>query len=253
MNLWYNFTTKQEACLMNKIQQFLLRHNIPETDIIYILREDKKTAIHTLDGRVTTTYTPLKTVLAGMNADAFLNINKGIALAVSQIQQVENGIYTMRDGRIFKGRARTPMQHRHNQQIITSDSPASSIPLEARTMLQRFSILDKMPVAFCIIELVFDQRGRGIDFIFRYCNQEMAVLENTPIDQLLNRSFYEVFENGDKKWLVTYADVALNGTSRIIHSYSPEIDSQLTIYCFQPMEGYCACALINTALHPQDL
>ena len=28
---------------------------------------------------------------------------------------------------------------------------------------------------------------------------------------MLNRSFYEVFENGDKKWLVTYADVALNG------------------------------------------
>ena len=61
---------------------------------------------------------------------------------------------------------------------------------------------------------------------------------------MLNRSFYEVFENGDKKWLVTYADVALNGNKHILHDYSPEIDKTLTIYCFQPAPGYCACVLI---------
>ena len=52
------------------------------------------------------------------------------------------------------------------------------------------------------------------------------------------------FENGDKKWLVTYADVALNGTKVILHDYSPEIGKELTIYCFQPHPGYCACILI---------
>lgn len=31
----------------------------------------------------------------------------------------------------------------------------------------------------------------------------------------------------DKKWLVTYADVALNGTKHVIHDYSPEIGQQL--------------------------
>lgn len=56
----------------------------------------------------------------------------------------------------------------------------------------------------------------------------------------------QVFENGDKKWLVTYADVALNGTKRIIHDYSPEINKNLTIHCFQPSPGYCACVLIPT-------
>ncbi len=48
------------------------------------------------------------------------------------------------------------------------------------------------------------------------------------------------------KWLVTYADVALNGTKRIIHDYSPEINKNLTIHCFQPSPGYCACVLIPT-------
>lgn len=96
----------------------------------------------------------------------------------------------------------------------------------------------------CIIELVFDAEGHGVDFVFRYCNDEMSVVEGVPVSEMLNRSFYEVFENGDKKWLVTYADVALNGNKHILQDYSPEIDKTLTIYCFQPASGYCACVLI---------
>ena len=65
-----------------------------------------------------------------------------------------------------------------------------------------------------------------------------------PISEMINRSFYEVFENGDKKWLVTYADVALNGNKHTLTDYSPEIDKHLTIYCYQPIPGYCACILI---------
>ena len=54
---------------------------------------------------------------------------------------------------------------------------------------------------------------------------------------------YEVLQNGDRKWLVAYADVALNGVQRVLHDYSPEIGKHLTIYCYQPEPGYCACIL----------
>ena len=72
----------------------------------------------------------------------------------------------------------------------------------------------------------------------------MAVVEGVPVEDMIDRSFYEVFENGDRKWLVTYADVALNGTKHMLHDYSPEIDQTLTIHCYQPCPGYCACVLI---------
>ena len=52
-----------------------------------------------------------------------------------------------------------------------------------------------------------------------------------------------LFPNGDKKWLVSYADVALNGTRHTLHDYSPEVDKYLTIHCYQPEPGYCACVL----------
>ena len=112
--------------------------------------------------------------------------------------------------------------------------------------LEKCILLDDMPLAYCIIELVFNEEGHGVDFIFRYCNAEMAVMEGVPVEQMLNRSFYEVFHNGVKKWLVAYADVALNGTKRILRDYSPEVDKNLTIYCYQPEPGFCACILQTT-------
>ena len=44
------------------------------------------------------------------------------------------------------------------------------------------SVLDDMPVAYCVIELVFDEAGHGIDFIFRYCNKQMEVIEGVPAE-----------------------------------------------------------------------
>ena len=72
----------------------------------------------------------------------------------------------------------------------------------------------------------------------------MDVVENTPLNEMVNHSFYAVFKNGDRKWLITYADIALNGGQRTLHDYSPEIDKTLTIYCYQPQPGYCACVLV---------
>ena len=82
--------------------------------------------------------------------------------------------------------------------------------------MEKCTLWDKIPLAFCVIELVFDEKGHGVDFVFRYCNEMMADVEGIPISEMINRSFYEVFENGDKKWLVTYADVALNGNKHTL-------------------------------------
>ena len=119
----------------------------------------------------------------------------------------------------------------------------SALPMKPLTLLEKCSILDDMPVAYCIIELVFDEAGHGIDFIFRYCNKQMEVIEGVPVEDMVDHSFYEVFKNGDKKWLIAYADVALNGVQRTLHDYSPEVSKTLTIHCYQPEPGYCACVL----------
>ena len=229
------------------VLHFFERKNIDISNILYLTRQNPLTKITFFDGKEILTAIPVKEIAIYLPEEEFVNITKGILLRKSQIVNIsDDGLYTMTDGSVFQGRKRNISQHKQLRQALglskeQDEKAEKRIPLE---LLEKCSILNDMPLAFCVIELVFDANGRGVDFVFRYCNEEMAVVEGIPVSEMLNNSFYEVFENGDKKWLVTYADVALNGTKVILHDYSPEIGKDLTIYCFQPHPGYCACILI---------
>ena len=229
------------------VLHFFERKNIDISNILYLTRQNPDTKITFFDGKEILTAIPVKEIAIYLPDEEFVNITKGILLRKSQIVNIsDDGLYTMTDGSVFQGRKRNISQHKQLRQALglskeQNEKTEKMIPLE---LLEKCSILNDMPLAFCVIELVFDANGRGVDFVFRYCNEEMAVVEGIPVSEMLNHSFYEVFENGDKKWLVTYADVALNGTKVILHDYSPEIGKDLTIYCFQPHPGYCACILI---------
>ena len=229
------------------VLHFFERKNIDISNILYLTRQNPLTKITFFDGKEILTAIPVKEIAIYLPDEEFVNITKGILLRKSQIVNIsDDGLYTMTDGSVFQGRKRNISQHKQLRQALglskeQDKKTEKMIPLE---LLEKCSILNDMPLAFCVIELVFDANGRGVDFVFRYCNEEMAVVEGIPVSEMLNNSFYKVFENGDKKWLVTYADVALNGTKVILHDYSPEIGKDLTIYCFQPHPGYCACILI---------
>lgn len=229
------------------VLHFFERKNIDIANILYLTRQNPHTKITFFDGKEILTAIPVKEIAIYLPDEEFVNITKGVLLRKSQIVNISgDGLYTMTDGSVFQGRKRNISQHKQLRQALglskEQDAKAEKmIPLE---LLEKCSILNDMPLAFCVIELVFDANGRGVDFVFRYCNEEMAVVEGIPVSEMLNNSFYEVFKNGDKKWLVIYADVALNGTKVILHDYSPEIGKDLSIYCFQPHPGYCACILI---------
>ena len=229
------------------VLHFFERKNIDISNILYLTRQNPLTKITFFDGKEILTAIPVKEIAIYLPDEEFVNITKGILLRKSQIVNIsDDGLYAMTDGSVFQGRKRNISQHKQLRQALglskeQNEKTEKMIPLE---LLEKCSILNDMPLAFCVIELVFDANGRGVDFVFRYCNEEMAVVEGIPVSEMLNNSFYKVFENGDKKWLVTYADVALNGTKVILHDYSPEIGKELTIYCCQPHPGYCACILI---------
>ena len=225
---------------MTDLNTYFQKHDLCAENILYIYRKDRKTVIQRTDGEEFALFIPVHSILSALPESEFLSISKGIVVCRSHIVDIsKDGVYTMSDGRTFQGRKRGLSSHRR---LRTEIGLAGTKP-HPLSMLEKCSLLDDMPLSYCVIELVFNAEGHGVDFIFRYCNAEMAVMEGVPVEEMLNRSFYEVFRNGDKKWLVAYADVALNGRKRILHDYSPEIDKYLTIHCYQPEPGYCACVL----------
>ncbi len=61
------------------------------------------------------------------------------------------------------------------------------------------SLLEYAAAAFCVIELVFNEDGRGVGFHFSLLQCGNGESGGVPVEEMLNRSFYEVFRNGDKK------------------------------------------------------
>ena len=226
---------------------YLKKHGIKPEHILAVYCKDRKAVLCFDDGEALTTSLRFNEIYAFLQADKYEIVSRGVALRRDGIAAISNdGIYTMIDGNTFQGRKRCLKAHKDLRKELNLEtnnkdgSTNNSLPL---SLLEKCSVLDDLPLAFCVIELVFDKDGHGIDFIFRYCDKQMEILEGLPLDKMLGHSFYEIFKNGDKKWLVAYADVALNGVQRIIKDYSPEIEKTLSIHCYQPSQGYCACLL----------
>lgn len=219
------------------IKDLLKKKGFSIRDIMYITRSGRKTVIQLTDGHKLECYETIKSLIAEDKTHFLESINKGIVINTKYVKSMDGNQCVMTDGAAFTVRAKTTAQGRTELKNHIKRSTLED--------WKHFEILERMPLAFCVIELVFDKDGHGIDFIFRYCNAEMAELEGKTVEEMIDRPFYEVFENGDKKWLITYADVALNGVNRVIESYSPEIDSNLRIYCYQPKQNFCACALMK--------
>lgn len=238
---------EEGVIIMVHFEKYLKKHNLTINEILYIYRHDRKTILHLQSGDELSTSIPIHEAVEFLPVDQFLSITKGVLIRLNQIIHIsDEGLYTMTDGRTFQGRQRSLSSHKKlREELMLNASPKYlnnfRMPL---SFLEKCSILDDMPIAYCVIELVFDEAGKGMDFIFRYCNKHMEVVEGIPLNDMLNRSFYEVFKNGDKKWLIFYADVALNGTTHTFQEFSPEISKHLTIHCYQPEPGFCACILL---------
>ena len=223
-----------------QLDKFFRKNQIAPNKILYLVREEGKTAIYLTDGRCVKTFTPLKTVIDGLPGLKLLSVNKGVTVNELQVANVEDGCYTMTDGRTFRGRVRTPGEHSRNKSMINRRITRAQTP---GPLIDRFYILDNFPLPFCVIELVFGKDGHGIDFLFRYCNKAMEEFEGVDRNNAVDHTYLEVFPQGNRKWLIAFSEVALHGGSKIIEDFKTG-RGPVRVFCFQLEEGFCACALV---------
>ena len=232
--------TGRDIYMDEKILRFFKKHNVHINDIKYLLRQENKTCIYVTDGRVIKTFITVKDLFKVLMPYDYICINKGTVVARNQIEYIDNCTYHMLDGVCLEGRKRGAASHKQLNKSLHQDLSQ----IASTNIRTRFSVLDKMPLAFCVIEMIFNENGTGIDFVFRYCNEEMLSLEQKSPEEMLDQSFYQVFPKGDKKLLAAYTDVAVNGGSYQLQTYSVQIQRDLIIRCFQPVENFCACIVI---------
>ena len=95
--------------------------------------------------------------------------------------------------------------------------------------------------------MVFNDERRAVDWIFRYGNQALALLEKVPLEKLIGSSFSSLVPNMDGKWLRAYEQAALYGATLEMVDYSPVIDTYLRILCFPTFRGHCGCILSDVS------
>lgn len=218
-------------------RRFLEKKKIDPSRVMYMTRDGRKSILHMEDGGRHETFLAQKVILEDLPQTMFESINKGIVIAPKYVEFVKDNVYCMADGTSFKGRVRITKAQKQNAVRYNEEN--------GKNPWEEIALVEHLPLAFCVIELVFDENGHGVDFIVRYCNQEMEKMAGKKIMEMQNRSFYEIFEKGDKKWMVTYADVAVNGGRKVIEKFSPEIGARLRVYCYQVKPDFCACVMLR--------
>ncbi len=80
--------------------------------------------------------------------------------------------------------------------------------MEQKSFLQ--ALIDNCPFPVALLHVILNEDESPKDFTFVYLNEKFANLSNNHGINLINKNFYEIFPDADKKWLNLYYDVSYN-------------------------------------------
>lgn len=233
--------------------------NIPLNSILYILMEGNNAHIRVQSGEKYQSRITLSEIESVLD-DNFINVKRGCMVSVIAIHSITDRINLINGETLdYASRRKTELISKfYNKQkkIISYFNESVMLNTEEEYHLH-YELFDNLPIAFCDIEMIFDEKFKAIDWIFRYANNALAELEKVPLSKIVGSRFGNIFPNMDVKWLRTYERSALFGETVKIIDYSPEIDTYLDIICFPTFKGHCGCILfdiskINSHRHATD-
>ena len=106
------------------------------------------------------------------------------------------------------------------------------------------NIFDRSPLAYCVCELVLNDDGKPVDWIFRYCNQALADIGKFKVDDLMNKPCFETFPRVDRKWLNLLYEAAYDDVPSEFDEISNISDRYLHIHIMPTgQKGYCSCLI----------
>jgi len=70
-----------------------------------------------------------------------------------------------------------------------------------------YALIDNNPKMFKIIELIYDESGKAIDYYFREINTKFMLFTNLSKSQLINKRYREVIGEIPEEWLICYSKI----------------------------------------------
>lgn len=215
--------------------------------ILYVLMHGNIASIHrssagTLETRMTLAE------LEEMLGDNFIKVKRNCLVSVFAIHNITDKINLCNGEELeYAQRNRQEILDKFHavQKSIVGSFFDGDVPKTKEEYQEYYRVFDHMPFAFTDIEMVFDEKFRAVDWVFRYGNHALEKLEKLPLEEMIGNSFSTLFPNMDEKWLRTYERATLFEEMLNIVDYSPEIHTNLEIICFPTFKGHCGCILMN--------
>lgn len=221
---------------------------IQTKDILYITISDKLSFLHLKNNVTLNLFITLSELEQLLPRADFVRISRNCIINYHAIHSIHDTQVTLTNNESLPYSKRREKSILDGYQAYVKHKYAAESPDTLHQTIdfhEKYKSFDNMPVAFAVIEMVMDNNGHSIDFIFRYANQSLAELEGVPLRELEGNSFLSIFPDAQKKWLSIYREVAFEGKEMEIIDFRQELKKVLRIQCFQPMHGFCACLLTD--------
>lgn len=151
------------------------------------------------------------------------------------------------NGKLFYKKLRFCYLDDTKKTILLSRTDISDIVEGQRASMEEERLqkyyLDNLPVACCVMRIVFDEQGNPEDMVYSYTNQKYASLYGVRYGELIGKKYFELCCEADKSWLNYCYETAYFGEEKVFEKYRPEIKKHLMVYTFQPEKGSCGCVL----------
>jgi PAS domain S-box-containing protein len=104
-----------------------------------------------------------------------------------------------------------------------------------RSETQYRTLFNSIDEGFCIIEVIFDDAGKPVDY--RFCQVNAAFEKQTGLYNASQKTMRELIPQHEAHWFETYGKVALTGEPVRFESEAKGLKRWYDVYAFKPEDG----------------
>ncbi len=103
-------------------------------------------------------------------------------------------------------------------------------------------IFNTMYEMFQVVELVYDEKGKVIDYIYLQVNPALEKLLNKEKSELIGFRVRELFGIVEDHWMKAYEEIDKTGKAQSFENYAAEVDQYFTVNAWKVEDGVVAIA-----------
>ncbi len=128
--------------------------------------------------------------------------------------------------------------------VDISDSKLRARVLEKSEYRYRM-LFENMMDSFALHEIVLNEVGKPVDYIFRDMNSVLLQRVGLTKDDMIGKRGLELFPGTEKTWIDKFGAVALGGEPLHFTEYSAELDRYYETKAYSPEHGYFAATFAD--------